>query len=287
LGSIAGGYYGDYDQTTAYLLEAKPYVQQIENPERSVALFLTLGNVAYEQGNWPKAEQYWQEGLAHDREHGHANINSISLRRNLGVLAMSQGRLDVANANLNDALTLARDLKATEVVSTTLTILGQVANEQGNYSRAKEQLDEAITLARDINAPEAIVQALSILGKWALGVGNLAAAGDYLQEALDISQKANMSWMVGATQIYRGELYLQMGDYPRSLEAYTAALETAVALNMPEQKASALYGLAQATLPTDVDQSIKCAEESLVIFEEIGHVVGDKVRQWLQEHRSV
>ncbi|MDX8399123.1 MAG: hypothetical protein R8K20_02610, partial [Gallionellaceae bacterium] len=194
LGNIAGGYFGDYDKAKIYLLEAKSYLQQTPNSERSIALFLTLANIAYEQGNWAEAEQYWQEGLVHDEKHGRSNINSMKLRQNLAVLAMVQGQFDDANTYLNDALTLARDLKAMGVMSTTLTMLGQIANEQGDYQRAKGQLDEALILARDIDSPEAIVQALSVLGKWALNTNDFVVADTYLQEALVISQKVNLSW---------------------------------------------------------------------------------------------
>ena len=283
LGSVAGGFYGDYDRAKTYLLEAASYVEQIDDPARGVALFLALGNVAYEQGNWTEANGYWQEGLVQDRKLGRANINGAYLHRNLGVLAMGQGQFAIANTHLSEALTHARDLKATEVISETLTILGQVANEQGDYQRAETYLDEALTLARDINAPEAIVQALSILGCWAMSVHALSMADAYFQEALAVSQQANLTWLAAAVHLYLGELYLKKQALSRARQAYITALETAVAFNMPEQKGMALYGLAQVTLPTDVAQALQYAEESLVIFEELGHFIGNRVRQWLAD----
>jgi tetratricopeptide (TPR) repeat protein/transcriptional regulator with XRE-family HTH domain len=284
LGSVAGGFYGDYDQAKTYLLEAAIYVEQIDDPARSVALFLALGNLAYEQGGWAEAERYWGEGLTHDRKLGRINLQGIYLRRNLGVLVMSQGRFDVANTHLNEALTLARDLNAVQVISETLTTLGQVANEWGDYDQAKTYLDEALTLARDMNVPEAIVQALSMLGYWAMSVNALSQSDVYLQEALAISQEVNLSWLETAVHLYLGELHLKRNALSRAQQAFETALETAVTLNMPEQQASALYGLTRTIFSTNVVQARQHAEESVVIFEELGHFVGSQVRQWLADH---
>lgn len=284
LGSIAGGFYGDYDQAKTYLLEASIYVKQINDPARSVALFLALGNLSYEQGNWPEAERHWGEGLTHDKKLGHTNLQGIYLRRNLGVLVMSQGRFDVANMFLNEALTLAHNLKASQLISETLTTLGQVANEQGDYEQAKTYLDEALTLARDMNSPEATVQALSMLGYWAMSVNALSQADVYLQEALAISQQANLSWLETAVHLYLGEVHLKRNALSRAQQAFKTALATAIDLNIPEQQASALYGLSRTIFSTNRVQARQHAEESLVIFEELGHFVGNQVHQWLAEH---
>ncbi|MEZ4645829.1 MAG: tetratricopeptide repeat protein [Chloroflexota bacterium] len=282
LGNVVGGFYSDYDRAKTYLLEALPYTRQLDNPERNAVLLMTLANIVYEQGDWAEAEKYWQEGLVQDRKFGRPNVNSACLYRNLGVLTMGQGRFDVANTYLNEALTLARDLEATKVVSEILTILGQIANEQGDYQQAKIYLDEALTLARDINAPEAIVQALSILGYWAMSIDALSRSDAYLQEALVISQQANLTWLAAAIHLYLGEVYLKKNVLPLARQAFDTALETAVDLNMPEQKAVALFGLARSTHSTNITQARQHAEESLAIFEELGHFVGKQVRQWLE-----
>ena len=281
LGSVAGGYYGDYDQAKTYLLEAATYVQQINAPERSAALFLTLGNVVYEQGDWRAAEQYWHEGLAHDKRYDRANTVSINLRRNLGVLAMVQGRFDAANTHLYETLALSRDLNAAETISSTLSILGQVATEQADYARAQELLEEALHVAREVNAPEAVAQALINLGQCATYSGAISAATNHFQEALVITQEADLVWLAATAHLYRGELYLKTGKNAAARQDFTLALETANTLNAPEQKATALFGLARVYLPTQPEQSIRHARESAAIFAELGHFTVDSVRQWI------
>ena len=175
-------------------------------------------------------------------------------------------------------------MKASQLISETLTTLGQVANEQGDYEQAKMYLDEALTLARDMNSPEAIVQALSMLGYWAMSVNALSQSDVYLQEALAISQQVNLSWLETAVHLYLGEVYLKRNAHSRAQQAFEKALKTAIELNMPEQKATALYGLTRTISLTNIIQARRHAEESLFIFEELGHFVGSQVRQWLAHH---
>lgn len=284
LGSVAGGYYGDYNQAKTYLLEAATYMQQATHPEHGASLFLTLGNVAYEQGDWREAEQYWHEGLEHDDRYGRTNSASISLRRNLGVLAMVQGRFDTANTHLNKTLVLARHLNAAETISSTLSILGQVATEQADYTRAQALLEEALFVAREINAPESIAQALINLGQCAANSGATSVAANHFQEALTVTQDADLTWLAATGHIYRGEMHLKTGETLAARQDFTTALETAVALEAPEQKAAALFGLARTSFPDDRGQAIRYAQESVAIFDELGHFSAASVHQWLNDN---
>ncbi len=285
LGSIAGAYYGNYEKAQSYLSEALKHTQTLNNPDLTVPLLTNLANVAYEQGDWAKAGLYWREGLTELMTHGRAtSLENVHLHRNLGILAMVRGKFDKANNYLNEALSIARDLDSAMFVGTTLAALGQVACEQGLYHQAKMLLDEALTAGRNANYPEATAQALCNLGQWAIYTNDFPAAAAYLQEARALTQQSDIAWMESSVLINLGELHLKKGDAASAQEAFASALAITEALNVLEQKGIALYGLARSAFPSNNNQSLQLARESLAILEGMEHYAAVKVQHWLQEY---
>ena len=280
LGVIAGAYYGDYDKAKAYFLEALPFTRQSNDSTRTAQLYTGLANVAYEQGSWREAENYWLKAVSLlDTVGDETSPDRIRLRQNLGVVAMVRGDFDTANRHLTEALTISRELAFQELISTSLSALSQIAIVQKMYDRAETLLIEALAIARDIHKPETIAQALCHLGYSAVQSGKTKAAGRYLQEALTVTRTSNIIWLECEALFHMGDMLLGSGDLAAAHDKYAAALEIANSLGMKELKAFSLYGLAQS----GDEHAVQRAQESLALLTDLGHFQAEDVRNWLQE----
>ena len=140
--------------------------------------------------------------------------------RSLGL----QGRFDEATRYVQEALQVARESGDAHWVSLSLTGLAIIARVAGDYDLSMERLQEALETATSHNDSAAALEAaqnLSILLKF---------RGDYVQ-ALSFAQKSlayarDMRHVQGTSQAlaYLGEIYTQLGDYPRAHESFDEAL---------------------------------------------------------------
>jgi DNA-binding CsgD family transcriptional regulator len=119
------------------------------------------------------------------------------------------------------------------------------------------------------------------LGELALAQRNDALAESYLREGLAIARQIGHAWFISALLIIWGEWYLQQYQFDAASTAFEEALEQAPE-GSRESIADALYGLARVALAQGKsERACQQGQESLAIFEAIGHHKAAEVRQWL------
>ncbi|MCB9434517.1 MAG: tetratricopeptide repeat protein [Ardenticatenaceae bacterium] len=279
LGTIAGYNDGNYELANAYLVEASQLVNSLEDTAQGIKVYVGLGNVAYEQGNWVQAEQYYRQGSTFiQRTQNEEHFDAVLLYQNLGTLATVRGDFAQAKAHLHTALTVSQKLGFAETESTTLARLGQIAHEEGAFEDAYKYLTQALTLARQIQHPEAMCHALCNLGEWATAT-KAPAAARYLAEAHQITQAAHIPWLESVVLIQTGEFKLSQGKYQSARKHFATALKLATTMNLLEPQAYAYFGLAQVAKTKN--EAVIYAEKGLTLFEQMDHVKATAVRNWL------
>jgi len=122
------------------------------------------------------------------------------------------------------------------------------------------------------------------LGYLALNRGNYKLAEEYLQEGLTLARKIGYRWYVSFILSKWGELYLKQQKLELASTAFVDALETGQEIGGQELVAIALYGLARvAAARGNIVEAYDQGQESLRIFETMGHRDAAKVKKWLKK----
>jgi ATP/maltotriose-dependent transcriptional regulator MalT len=201
--------------------------------------------------------------------------------RSLGVLAGNTGNYSLAEAYFQEGLALARQAQDVPTISVMLSNLGHVARVLKHYEQAAAYLQEGLVLARQAGHRQHESVLLATLGELAMEQRNDALAKSYLREGLAIARQIGHAWFISVLLIVWGEWYLQQHQFDAASTAFEEALEQAPE-GSRESMADALYGLARVALAQGKSERARQqGQESLAIFEAIGHHKAAEVRQWL------
>lgn len=201
---------------------------------------------------------------------------------NLGTVFSKQGKYPKAEKYYQKSLTLARDLKNKEYISTILEGLGVLADQQRDDLQAEKYFLESLIIAKERGHSERIISLLTNLSAVKGNQGDYIQMKDYLQQGLDIAEKTEHRLYESVIMCNLGWLYLNQQKIDSASTACLKSLKIAEEVGIPEPTANAMYCLAKVA-------SAKCnpfemnywAQKSLAIFQFIGHHRATEVKQWL------
>jgi tetratricopeptide (TPR) repeat protein/transcriptional regulator with XRE-family HTH domain len=271
---------GNYAQAEAYLKEGLKLAHQLTHLELISELLLKLGIVAIDQGDYTQAETYLLEGLTVARQLGHTKLISDQLQ-NLGIVAAKRGNGTQATAYLQEGLTVARQIGHCELICALLLHLGERTIIQEDYVQAEEYLQEGLALARQIGHRRRMSMVLSNLGMQATKHGNYRQAEMYLEEGLTLARQLGIPHLV-CTLLYNwGECQLNQQQSCAATASFHEMLSY-IPEGCQELIANARYSLARiVALQNNISEAQQQGQNSLIIFEKIGHYRANEVRYWL------
>ena len=163
----------------------------------------------------------------------------------LGVTYNLLGDFAQAQAALEQALGLFKQVNNLGRMAAILTNLGEVARTRRDHSRAIQCNEEALTITRNTGNREMERLCLNNLGGSFVGAGDFASAETHLRIA--ISMIGESRWG-GATEVYRllSEALLGQGRGQEALAAAQTSLQLAQAVNRPENIGEAWRALGDA-----------------------------------------
>ncbi len=278
---ILARFSGSHEAAETALQESLSLARQANDPKLTSNVLSNLGNLLSDKGHSGAALSYYAEALTLAR-----SINDrhemTQLFANLCSLALQRGDYAAGETYGQEALALARDLGFLSAISPILTNLGSAAEEQGEYAKAEAYFVEALEVARQLGDAKLISVDLGSLGDMAILQSRNEQAASYLQEALQIARQVGDTWLLGAILLECGDLALKQ----RQLDDAFAAFEEARTISSKgnqEVVASALYGLARvAAARGETATAQRQGQESLSLFEAMGHRLKDPVKTWLQ-----
>src|SRR5205823_2647538 len=104
----------------------------------------------------------------------------------------------------------------------------------------------------------------------------------YFEESLALARAIGHQRLISVTLSRWGELHLMCGQWDLAAVAFGEALDMAREAGSQDLIATALYGMARASLEHgDHDAARRHGQESMEIFEAIGHNHAENVKQWL------
>jgi len=126
-----------YDKALTYYSEAYKMAENagVEFPDPLV----NIGNLYYRQGNYQRADEYFQRALGIVRKRGD-RATELSILASLGEMFEKAGQAKPAEEYLNQALELAADMNANYIVPQILKSMAANLARQGKMKEAYEML---------------------------------------------------------------------------------------------------------------------------------------------------
>ncbi len=170
----------------------------------ALALQTLGGDLAYQEGDYPRARALLEESLASFREMNDRWLISVVLMK-LGDVVRHQGDYAHAEVLHQESLTLRRQMGNKYGIASSLRCLAVLAQDQGDYARATRLYKESLTLRMDVRYPSGIAGCLEGLA----GVAGAQGRFDYAARLLG-----------------QAEMLRQMSGTPLALSEHAAYAHT-------------------------------------------------------------
>ncbi len=143
LGSVAIERDDDYEMAMSRYTQAYQIAEQIQKPERILALLVSLGRtIGRAQGDYVQGEKYLNDALKLAKVLDHA-LHIASTLKMQGEVYYEQSKLDLAESAFSQALQLAQKEEYTDFVGDSYFGLAKICATQGKIHEAKELGEKA------------------------------------------------------------------------------------------------------------------------------------------------
>ena len=229
-----------------------------------------LGEVAFNQGNYGRAEKRCRESLAIFRELGDRKNIALSLNI-LGLVAEWSRNYTAAYSLIEEALALYKELGDKRGLAYTLGALAYATSHQGEYARARSLAEESLALFREVGDKAGITYALSRLVEVMLFQGDLARAHSLLRESLVLSRELGDKGGIAESLDLSGQIARYQDAYATASSLFEESLAVQRELGDKAGIAHSLSHLGRvAAIQGDYTAAHPLYKESLGIAREAG-----------------
>jgi len=206
---------------------------------------MEMANNDWFQARYQDAFKGQREVLREAREN-RWDLEQVNALNTSGLIWWTLGRHERALRELEDALTLAKKLKARQdEVATTLNNMGLVYRDQGDYQEALKALDAALAIDRKIRSRWAIAYDLKNQGITCLRMGKPEAALPLFEEAFATAQQIGNRINQAKILAAYGDALAELDRTSEADRVYSQALSLSRDMALRESEWRALYGLAR------------------------------------------
>jgi len=208
------------------------------------ALLLTwLGLVAYDLGDYERAERLEHEALA--VEHAHGLLEHLPVTYNaLVLIAWQRGRLAEATRWSDSTFAAARAVGDASYHAKALVNLGNLETALGELEAARDHMRQGLAALRELGDAANEARTLVNLAALERDAGNPDMALDYARRALELARDAGDTHGEEAALGQLASLYLLLGRHEVALATVDSALARAGAAGLRPQQAANLEILA-------------------------------------------
>ena len=239
------------------------------SPARVKAIY-GAGVLAFDQGDYARAEALLEQSLALSREHG----DMVSTARTLNHLALvHRDRGDYARAItlLEESQALCRATGQKWVLAQALHSLALAVRRLEDYDRATALLEESLPLWRETGDKSGLARSFASLGVLARYRGDFARARALLEESLALSREWGHKSAVADVLLNLGSVAKNEGDYARATALYQECLILSREIGHRLHIGVALENLAIVThYQGDDERASELAEEAKTLLLALG-----------------
>lgn len=233
----------------------------------SVRAALALGPAMLAQGPYAEYESMLGEALSGELE----PAQEILARVHRGDARRLAGKLEDARADLERALSLAKDAALATLEARARRALGTVALVAGELREAAEHYESALPLLANADDPVEEAQTLSVLGAARAALGEVEEAQRAEERARTLLQRAGALREEGLVTAYLGNLFIDQGRFDDALVCFAQA--EAIHDQVSDRFGSAFTTANRAILQHvrgHLVDAVRGYDEAMVAFRRVG-----------------
>jgi eukaryotic-like serine/threonine-protein kinase len=235
---------GQYDQAISYYLRALDLRRSMDDPRGAAIESYSLGTLFEYQGRFGAAVNSKEEALKAFRDIKDRTDWMAKVLSGAAEALILAGRGDEAKSNLDEALSLSRELKTDAMVAETLGYQGDAFFYGGDFKSAHALYDQALQAATRSKEPNAIVLAKASLGKVEVQEKRSQEAISNLRPLIQKADELGLKYTSVESSIFMAEAMMQLHD-AHAREELQRALLLSDKLGMQPLSAQAHYLLAK------------------------------------------
>jgi serine/threonine protein kinase/tetratricopeptide (TPR) repeat protein len=230
---------GEYDQAISYYMKALQTRRTINDTRGAALESYGLGGLFDFQGRFGAALHSKEEALKTFRDLKDRTFWMSEILGGYGQALILAGRMDDAKGPLDEAMSLARELKNDGLVAQTLEFEGDAQFYKGNFSATQSLYDQALPAATSSKEPERVLLAKIAQAEVAVREkkGNIATLRTLMQQADD----AGLKYSSVECELFLAEAMLQAHDATHARQEIDRALLRSDKLGQQALSAHAHY----------------------------------------------
>jgi predicted ATPase/DNA-binding CsgD family transcriptional regulator/tRNA A-37 threonylcarbamoyl transferase component Bud32 len=177
----------DYVRTRAYADEALALLTPLNDQSAMADVFLIIGYIYFNQGNYAEARPYLERGLNCFRNASDLWGMAYALEY-LGRVMIELEDYTQADAKLDESLNISMQLGYMDGVAYDLGLKGYVALCQGDVATARRLIEESLTRHRERGQQSGLAESQLLLAKVYRAEKNFAAAHDLYEECFALGK---------------------------------------------------------------------------------------------------
>ncbi len=179
--------------------------------------FNNMGFLAEQQGDIPKAWEYYNKCLKIDEEIKDKSGIGNSLN-NIGFIYQLQGDVPKALLYFHKSLKIKEEIKDKEGIATALNNIGFIYDNQGDIPKALEYYHKSLKIREEIKDKIGIANSLNNIGTIYTNHGDILKALEYQHRSLKIQEEIMDKKGIAGSLNKIGCIYYNQGDIPMALE---------------------------------------------------------------------
>ncbi len=255
---------GDYSQALTCLAIAQEILNEDPMPSAiEKALILNdIGWIQFRRGNMDSAEENLLKALSLAQQTPRHDVTA-SIYNRLGGVYYDKEDLDKAIDYVQKSLALREEIGDYVAVARTYNNLGLLDLKRGQWDSSLVNFNHCLDLHANLGDVEGIIDVHGNLGLLQLDRGNIQEAYYHFQQSLEKAKQIGLSYIVAITYMYLSRLYVQTGEWQKSLEYGQLSLSTFIDIGALDEIIDVFTNLGLATLGMgNIDEAERWAWEA-------------------------
>jgi len=270
---------GQYDEALAQYLKALDLRRSTGDKRGAAVTSYDMGSVFAYQGRFGAALNARQEALKTFRDLQDRSYWMGEILSGYGESLAQAGRGDEAKTSLDEALTLAKELKNDSLASQVLRFQGDTAAYSGDYKAARDLYDQALQAATHAKDAENTLLAKLALARNDLQQSRYSAASSALKNLAQQAESQGLKYEAVQASLDLGEALINAKNLPQARLELERAQTRSEKLGLHSLQARAEYLLATVSrLSGSNSLALDHYHESLRLLDDIRKEAGnDKI----------
>lgn len=201
-----------FTESQKYYTRALEIAKKSGDKESMLESLESMARLYHDLGNFPASDQFFNQALGIARNLNHEE-KAVTIRAALGSNLLTQGKYASAQKEYFYAADYFRKKKDIENYAFHLSVGANLYRRLGQPAQAEAPLQEAYRLQKDVGDIPGLINTSRFLGMLYTEEGKFDEAESYLLESLDLSQKTKNHLSVIKSYYTLERLYYGRGDF--------------------------------------------------------------------------